>query len=50
MNDEDFYDDIDDFEGEIIGYCCLCCGHDQEDPGMGWTCDRCMGPLEEIYE
>jgi hypothetical protein len=43
--DDDYYED-----DEIIGYYCMCCGHDQDDTGLGYTCDMCGAmALEEIY-
>ena len=46
------YDDDSDYEGEgtIIGYECMCCGNVQAGSGMGYTCDRCCGPVSEMYE
>jgi len=43
--DPDYQDDDD--EGEIIGYTCLSCGHDQDDPD---ECERCLSnALDPIY-
>ena len=46
MDDPDYYES----EDAIIGYECMCCGNVQTTSGMGDTCDRCCGPVCEMYE
>ena len=46
MDDPDYYES----EDAIIGYECMCCGNVQTTSGMGDTCDRCCGPVSEMYE
>ena len=37
-------------EDEIAYYECMCCGSTQLDPGLPYLiCDRCSGPLDEVY-
>jgi hypothetical protein len=40
-------EEVDEYEGTLIGYMCMCCGHSQARPGWGGQCDRCCGPLDE---
>lgn len=49
-NDPD-YDFDEEYEHELTGYHCLCCGHIQETSGLNFDCDKCCaGAIEEIYE
>lgn len=47
----DSEDDL-DYDEEIIGYCCLCCGHtmDENEKGFGDTCPYCCSSaLDKMY-